>query len=152
MGSAAEAECLARLAGDLGYLPDATVRELESLLGGRCELCTVSLAVLAEPPSSLLTTWGVGSGTAMPKGVVGWEWFVTALTVPPARTVEYHSPLPTVLEDLDCQVPSGPLFEIIEEGSQGRQRRVQILIQHRIRRHLAERAVAVADLAQYVAQ
>jgi len=31
-GSAAEAECLARLAGELGYLPEDTVRELTSAL------------------------------------------------------------------------------------------------------------------------
>jgi len=34
MGSAAEAECLARLAGELRYLPEPVVKELEALLGG----------------------------------------------------------------------------------------------------------------------
>ena len=34
MGSAAEAECLARLAGELRYLPEPVVKELEGLLGG----------------------------------------------------------------------------------------------------------------------
>ena len=34
MGSAAEAECLARLASELRYLPEAVVKELEGLLGG----------------------------------------------------------------------------------------------------------------------
>src|SRR5262245_11654939 len=33
LGSAAEAESLARLAGELGYLPAETVRDLETLLG-----------------------------------------------------------------------------------------------------------------------
>lgn len=33
MGSAAEAECLTRAAGELRYLPDDVVRELERLLG-----------------------------------------------------------------------------------------------------------------------
>src|SRR5438093_13769514 len=34
MGSAAEAECLARLASELRYLPEPVVKELEGLLGG----------------------------------------------------------------------------------------------------------------------
>ncbi len=34
MGSAAEAESLARLAAELGYLPAAAARDLEDLLGG----------------------------------------------------------------------------------------------------------------------
>jgi len=34
MGSAAEAECLARLAGELRYLAEPVVKELEGLLGG----------------------------------------------------------------------------------------------------------------------
>lgn len=33
MGSAAEAECLTRLAGELGYLPDTFVKESEGILG-----------------------------------------------------------------------------------------------------------------------
>jgi len=33
LGSAAEAECLARLAGELEYLPESVVKEVESLLG-----------------------------------------------------------------------------------------------------------------------
>ena len=33
LGSAAEAECLARLAGELGYLEGSVVGELESILG-----------------------------------------------------------------------------------------------------------------------
>ena len=32
MGSAAETECLTRLAGELGYLPRAVVQDLESTL------------------------------------------------------------------------------------------------------------------------
>lgn len=34
MGSAAEAECLARLAGEMGYLTETVVGELEQVLGG----------------------------------------------------------------------------------------------------------------------
>ena len=33
-GSAAEAECAARVARELGYLPDSAVEEIERLLGG----------------------------------------------------------------------------------------------------------------------
>ncbi|MGH8622232.1 MAG: four helix bundle protein, partial [Burkholderiales bacterium] len=33
MGSAAEAECLTRLAGELGYLPESVVRQLEKVFG-----------------------------------------------------------------------------------------------------------------------
>src|SRR2546430_16221632 len=33
-GSAAEAECEARVARELGYLPDPAVEEMENLLGG----------------------------------------------------------------------------------------------------------------------
>lgn len=34
MGSAAEAECLARIAGELSYLAEANVGQIEELLGG----------------------------------------------------------------------------------------------------------------------
>ena len=46
MGSAAEAECLTRAAGELKYLPDDVVRELERLL----ERCMAALHGLLRRP------------------------------------------------------------------------------------------------------
>ena len=40
MGSAAEAECLARIAGELGYLSGDLVKQIETHLGGAMRRCT----------------------------------------------------------------------------------------------------------------
>src|SRR6266478_1187321 len=41
-GSAAEAECLIRVADELGYLPPDTCKELEACSVERCRCCVVS--------------------------------------------------------------------------------------------------------------
>ena len=47
-GSAAEAECVARAAGELGYLPNAIVDSLQNLLGRAMQMLR---RLLANPPA-----------------------------------------------------------------------------------------------------
>src|SRR2546427_10001042 len=45
----------------------------------------------------------------------------------------------SLLEDLDRQIPPGPLFQIRQELGQGLEGRVQVVVQHRIARDLPQR-------------
>src|SRR5947199_1012861 len=60
-------------------------------------------------------------------------------------------PLPpsAALEHFDVYVPPGPFPEVREEGRQGRESGIQVLIQHRIARHLAERPLALVHLVEH---
>jgi four helix bundle protein len=49
MGSAAEAECLVRAAGELTYLPTEVAAELENLLGGTMRVLRGLLRVPIKP-------------------------------------------------------------------------------------------------------
>lgn len=51
LGSAAEAECVARAAGELGYLTEDTVRQLEGLLGGTMQMLSGLLKRDRKPPT-----------------------------------------------------------------------------------------------------
>lgn len=51
MGSAAEAECLTRLAGELGYLPEEIVKDSEGTLG---DAMRALYGLLRKPPSQRL--------------------------------------------------------------------------------------------------
>src|SRR5207245_2421869 len=66
----------------------------------------------------------------------------------PRQTERLALPSPSVLENFDGKVSPGPFFQVRQELRKRAERRMEVVVECRIRRHPSQRALAAVHLGE----